>query len=51
LPHGKSFFVRFKPLFPSDSALICPTRPQRRSSALEREKHVAFVREKEEDIS
>ncbi len=35
LPHGKSSFVRFKPLFSSDSALVSPPRPQRRSSALE----------------
>ena len=36
LPHEKSFFVRFKPPFSSGSALVCPPRPQLRSSALER---------------
>ena len=51
LPHGKSFFLRFKPLFSSNSALVCPLRPQLRSAALEREKHLAFVREKEKDVS
>jgi hypothetical protein len=51
LPHGKSFFVRFNPLFSSDSERVCPPRPQRRSAALEREKHMAFVREKEKDVA
>ena len=27
LPHGKSCVVRFKPLFSSNSALVCPPRP------------------------
>jgi hypothetical protein len=51
LPHGKSSFVRFKHLLSSDSALVCPLRPHRRSPALEREKNLASVRENEEDIS
>jgi hypothetical protein len=51
LPHGKSSFVRFKPLFSSDSELVCPPRPQRRSSALEQERNMAHVKEKEEDLS
>ena len=51
LPHGKSSFVRFKPLFSSDSALVCPPRPQGRSSALELSKNMASVREKEEEFS
>src|SRR5690348_17468067 len=51
LPHGKSSFVCFKHLLSSDSALVCPPRPQRRSSALEREKNLASVKEKEKDVS
>ena len=51
LPHGKSCVVRFNLLFSSDSALVCPLRLQGHSSALEQEKHMAFVREKEEDVS
>jgi len=51
LPHGKSFFVRFKSLFSSDSELVSPPRPQRRPSALEQERNMAYVKEKEEDVS
>jgi hypothetical protein len=51
LPHGKSSFVRFKHLFSSDSELVSPPRPQPRSSALERERNMAFLKEKEEDVS
>jgi hypothetical protein len=51
LPHGKSSFVRFKPFFSSHSKLVPPPRPQRRSSALEQERNMAFVKENEEDVS
>ena len=51
LPHGKSSFVRFKHLFSSDSELVSPPSPQRRSSALEQERNKAYVKEKEEDFS
>jgi hypothetical protein len=51
LPHGKSSFVRFKHLFSSDSEQVSPPGPQPRSSALEQERNMAFVREKEEDVS
>jgi hypothetical protein len=51
LPHGKSSFGRFKYLFSSDSALVSPPSLQRRSSALEQERNMAYVKEKEEDFS
>jgi hypothetical protein len=51
LPHGKSSFVRFKHLLSSDSELVSPPSPQRRSSAREHEKNKASVRENEEDFS
>jgi hypothetical protein len=51
LPHGKSFFVRFKPLFSSNAKRVSFPRPQLRLSALERERNMAFVQEKEEDVS
>jgi hypothetical protein len=51
LPHGKSSFVCFKHLFSSDSVPVSPARPQLCSSALEQEKNIAYVREKEEDFS
>jgi ubiquinone/menaquinone biosynthesis C-methylase UbiE len=51
LPHGKSSFVHFKHLFSSGSELAFPSRPQLRSSALEQEKHMAFVKENEEEVS
>src|SRR5438132_4926196 len=35
----------------SDSVLVSPPRPHLRSSTLEQEKHMVFVREKEEDVS
>jgi hypothetical protein len=44
----KSSFLRFKPLFSSNSVLISPSGPLLRSSALKLEKHMAFVREKSE---
>jgi hypothetical protein len=47
----KSSFLRFKHLISSDSVLVSPPRPQRRSSALEQEKNKAYLREKEEDFS
>jgi len=47
----KSSFVRFKHLFSSNSVLVSPSGPLLRSSALKLEKHMAFVREKEEDSS
>jgi hypothetical protein len=30
--------------------MVCPPKPQRRSSALEQEKYVAYIRKKEEDV-
>jgi hypothetical protein len=51
LPHGKSSFVRFRHRFSSDSVLVSPPRPQRRSSALEQERNMAYIKEKEEDFS
>ena len=47
----KSSFVRFKHLFSCDSVLVSPPGLRLRSSALKLEKHMAFVREKEEDSS
>jgi hypothetical protein len=51
LPHEKSSFVRFKPLVSSNSELVSPPRPQHRSSALEQERNMAYVKEKEVDFS
>ncbi len=51
LPHEKSSFVRFTHLFSSNSVLASPPRPHLRSSALEQERNMAYVREKEEDYS
>jgi hypothetical protein len=51
LPHGKSSFVRFKLLFSSDSEPVSSPRPQRHSSALEQQRNMAYVKEKEEDVS
>jgi hypothetical protein len=48
---GNLSFVRFKPLFSSDSELASPPSLQRRSSALEQERNMAYVKEKEEDFS
>jgi hypothetical protein len=47
----KSSFLRFKHLFSSDSVLISPPRLHLHSSALEQERNMAYVREKEEDVS
>jgi hypothetical protein len=47
----KSSFVRFKHLFSSNAVLVFPSGPLLRSSALKLEKHLASVREKEEDSS
>jgi hypothetical protein len=47
----KSSFLRFKHSIFSDSIHVAPPRPQIRSSAWEQEKHVTFMREKEEDSS
>jgi len=47
----KSSFVRFKHLFSSDPILVSPPRPHLHSSALEQERNMAYVREKEEDSS
>jgi hypothetical protein len=47
----KSSFLRFKHLFSSDSVLVSPPRPHLRSSALEQERNMAYVRENEEDVS
>ena len=47
----KSSFVRFKHLVSSNAVLVSPSGPLLRSSALKLEKHLAFVREKEEDSS
>jgi hypothetical protein len=38
-------------LFSSNAVLVSPSGPLLRSSALKLEKHLAFVREKEEDSS
>jgi transposase-like protein len=46
----KSFFVRFKHLFSSDSVLVAPPRLHLRSSTLEQERTMAYVTEKEEDV-
>jgi hypothetical protein len=46
----KSSFVRFKHLFSSDSVLVSPPSPHLRSSALEQERNMAYVREKKEDF-
>jgi hypothetical protein len=48
---GNLSFVRFKPLFSPDSELASPPRPQRRPSALEQERNMSYVKEKEEDVS
>jgi pimeloyl-ACP methyl ester carboxylesterase len=45
----KSSILRFKHLFSSNAVLVSPLRPHLRSSTLEWEKHMAYVREKEED--
>src|SRR2546421_11230524 len=47
----KSFFVRCKYLFSSDSVLVFPPRLHLRSSTLEQERNMAYVTEKEEDVS
>jgi hypothetical protein len=47
----KSFFVRFKHLFSSASVLVAPPRLYLRSSTLEQERNMAYVTEKEEDVS
>jgi hypothetical protein len=47
----KSFFVRCKYLFSSDSVLVAPPRLYLRSSTLEQERNMAYVTEKEEDVS
>jgi hypothetical protein len=44
-------FVRFKLLFSSDSELVSSPRPQLHSSALEQQRNMAYVKEKEEDVS
>jgi hypothetical protein len=46
----KSFFVRCKYLFSSDSVLVAPPRLHLRSSTLEQERNMAYVTEKEEDV-
>jgi hypothetical protein len=47
----KSSFLLFKQTFCHDFALVFPPRSQPRSSAREHEENMAFVREKEEDVS
>jgi hypothetical protein len=47
----KSSLLRFKHLFSSDSVLVSPPRLHLHSSALEQERNIAYVREKEEDFS
>jgi hypothetical protein len=47
----KSFFFRCKYLFSSASVLVFPSRLHLRSSTLEKERNMAYVTEKEEDVS
>ena len=47
----KSFFVRCKYLVSSDSVLASFPRLHLRSSTLEQERNMAYVTEKEEDVS
>lgn len=47
----KSFFFRCEYLFSSASVMVFPSRLHLRSSDLERERSMAFVQEKEEDVS
>src|SRR5436309_878257 len=47
----KSFFVRCKYLFSSDSILVAPPRLHLRLSTLEQERNMVFVTEKEEDVA
>jgi hypothetical protein len=47
----KSFFVRCKYHFSSDSILVAPPRLHLRSSTLEQERNMVFVTEKEQDVA